>query len=141
MTAEKLHGMSGTLKMATGTVPAASAAGTVTGSAIDRLGYDHCVLEAGLGASTGTPTSFTVDSKITHCETSGGTYTDLTGGAVTQLTAVNTRKKKSVSLKGAYRYLKVVTVAAFSGGSSPTIANAVTVILGGADTMPAQSDD
>lgn len=125
-----------------GTVPAASAAGAVTGSAIDRQGHYSCKLMAATGASTGTPTSFTLDAKIQHCDTSGGTYADYTdpatgvAAAITAITAVNSKAEVDVNLAGAKRYLKVVTTAAFVGGSTPTIANSVALALGGSDTLP-----
>lgn len=134
------------ISIASGTPPADSAAGTVTGAAIDRLGFSSMVLEAETGAVTGAPSAQTLDAKVTHCDTSGGSYTDFVpgaagSGAVAQITAASTRKRKSIDLSGAKQYLKIVTVTAFTGGTTPKMANCVKVILGGAVEKPAQADN
>lgn len=129
------------IKCATGTVPAASAAGTVNGSAIDRQGFDWAVVEVATGAVTGSPTTQTLDVKLQHSDSDSSGFADLTGAAVTQLTAASSRKRKTISLKGAKRYIRAVAVTAFSGGSTPTLASSSAVILGGAAMLPAQSDD
>lgn len=134
------------MKNQIGTVPA-SAAGTVTGSAIDVRGFTHLVLEGVSGVATGTPTSFTLDAKVTHSDASGGTYTDFqpagtaVSGAIAQITADSTRKRKVVPLQGCKGFVKIVKVLAFVGGTSPTQPNYVGVTLGGAQVMPSQSDD
>jgi hypothetical protein len=127
------------MKPVVGTAPFAATAGTVTGSAIDRTGFTRMTLVAAVGAATGTPTSFTVNSKVTHCDTSGGSYVDLTGAAITAMTAAGVGQKE-IDLKGAKQFLKIVTVTAFVGGTTPTSPNSVLAILSGADTQPASSD-
>ncbi|GMV19018.1 MAG: hypothetical protein AMXMBFR56_72420 [Polyangiaceae bacterium] len=136
-----VSGIGPELKIQTGTVPSASAAGTINGTGVDRLGFSSCVLDAGSGASTGTPTSFTLDVKLQHSDASGSGYTDLTGAAVAQITAINTRKRKTIDLKGAKRYIRAVAVTAFVGGTTPTLAQKSDIVLGGADSVPAQADD
>jgi hypothetical protein len=63
--------------------PVSKSAGTTTGSAIDLTGYQSGVLivNAGVIASSGT-----VDCKVQSSATSGGTYADITGAAITQMT-------------------------------------------------------
>lgn len=129
------------VKNQVGTVPAASAAGTVNGTGVDRLGFNYAVLEAQTGAVTGAPSAQTLDCKLQHSDASGSGYTDVTGGAVAQITAANTRKRKTIDLRGLKRYVRVVTVAAFTGGTTPTIANVCTLQLAGTDVLPAQADD
>lgn len=129
------------IKNQLGTVPAASAAGTVNGTGVDRLGFNYAVLEAQTGAATGTPTTQTLDCKLQHSDVIGSGYVDVTGGAVAQITAVNSRKRKTIDLRGLKRYVRVVTVTAFTGGTSPTLANVCTLQLSGADSLPAQNDD
>jgi hypothetical protein len=142
-----VNGIGPEVKLAIGTPAGDIAAGTVTGAAIDRTGFDSMVLHAQTGAVAGAPDTQTVDTKVTHCDTSGGSYTDwqpegtAASGAVAQITAANTRKRKSMSLKGAKQFLKIVTVTAFTGGTSPKIGQAVDVILGSAVSVPAQADD
>lgn len=129
-----------------GTVPAASAAGAVNGTGVDRRGFNFAILEAVTGAVTGAPTTQTLDAKIQHCATLGGTYADYVpgaagSGAVAQITAINTRKRKQIDLRGALPFVRVVSTTAFTGGTSPTLANYVGLQLSGADVLPAQADD
>lgn len=134
------------LKQVIGTIPA-SAAGAVTGSAIDVRGYRHLLLELVVGATTGTPDSFTADAKVTHSDTEAGSYTDYqpagtaASGAVTQITAASTRKRKSIPLAGCKGWVKIVKTVAFVNGTSPTLPNYCGVGLSGAQVMPSQSDD
>ena len=124
------------IKVLKGINPANSAAATITGPAIDRQGFESCVLQLACGAATGSPTARTVDAKLTHSDTSGGTYTPVNSTAVTQLTADNVESSKDIDLIGLKRYLKVEVVVAFTGGTTPAIPVAVDVILGGAVETP-----
>lgn len=136
-----VNGIGPEVKFAIGTPPGDIAAGTVVGAAIDRTGFNSMVLEAQTGAVSGSPSAQTVDTKVTHCDTSGGTYTDLSGAAVAQIAAANTRKRKSIDLRGAKQFIKISTTTAFTGGTTPKIGQSVVVALGGADSIPAQADD
>lgn len=124
-----------------GTVPAAASAGTRNGSAIDRLGYGSCIVAANVGASSGTPTSFTLDYKLQDSadgSTGWADYTPPSGtAALTQITAASALSSKNIDLAGAKRYLRVVEVLAFVGGSSPTLGCSSVVVLGGAVVKPA----
>lgn len=134
------------LKFAIGTVPA-SAAGAVTGSAIDVRGYTHLALELQAGAATGTPDSFTLDAKVTHSDTEGGSYTDYqpggtaASGAVSTISTASSRKRKVIPLSGCKGWVKIVKTLAMVGGTTPTVPNACIVALSGAQVMPSQSDD
>lgn len=134
-------------KFQIGAPPAASAAGTVNGTGVDRYGFHSVVVEVQTGATTGTPTTQTLDVKLQHSDSSGSGYADFqpdgtaASGAVAQLTAANTRKRKTISLDGAKRYIRAVAVTAFTGGASPTLASAVVLCLKGAVEQPAQADD
>lgn len=129
-----------------GTVPAASAAGTVNGTGVDRRGFNFAILEAQTGAVTGAPAAQTLDAKLQHADTLGGSYTDFVpgaagSGAVAQITAVNSRKRKQIDLRGAKPFVRAVATVGFTGGTAPTLANVVTLQLSGADALPAQADD
>jgi hypothetical protein len=130
-----------------GTVPAASSAGTVNGTGIDRRGFNFLILEAQTGVTTGTPTSFTMDVRLQHSDVVGSGYTDYqpggvaTAGAVAQITAASSRRRKQIDLRGAKAFVRVVNVIAFVGGTTPTLANVATMQLAGADVLPAQLDD
>ena len=64
-------------------MPTSTGAGTSTTSGVDLNGFTACVLECQLGAMG---SSSTVDIKAQSSATLGGTYTDITGGAIVQLT-------------------------------------------------------
>jgi hypothetical protein len=143
---ETISGIGPSAKFVTGIPPTAPAAGTVNGAAIDRMGFANCVVEVEVGAVTGAPTTQTLDVKVQHSDTSGGTYADFVPGAagtgaVAQLTAINTRKRKSIDLRAAKRFVRLVAVTAFTGGTAPTFFQCAKMVLAGADAIPAQVDD
>lgn len=144
MSIDTITGIGPKIKTVIGTPPGNIAAGTVNGTGIDRLGYSSCVLEVQTGAVGGGPTTQTLDVKLQHSDSSGSGYVDFVpgasgSGAVPQLTAINTRNAQAIDLRGAKRYIRAVAVTAFTGGASPTFAQAVVVVLGGADTEPTKS--
>ncbi len=116
--------------------PEDSAAATITGAAIDRTGFNSCVLHTAAGAATGAPSAQTVDSKIQDSATSGGTFVDLTGAAITTITADDSDAEKDVDLSGAKAFIRVVTVVGFTGGTTPAIPVASTLALGGSEVEP-----
>jgi hypothetical protein len=124
---------------------AAASAGTVNGVTIDRALHNmplSCVLHADLDAITGTPTATTVSSTLQHAP-DGATWTNYTdpntGVAATtaNLTAANTENQLAVDLTLAYRYLRVNTTVAFTGGSSPTAMVGARLVLAGEPELPA----
>lgn len=120
-------------------VPASTtnaAAGTITSAAINRFGLNSAVIKHSCGPATGTPDTFSVATKLQHADTSGGAYTDVTGGGLTNLTADSTAATLDISLLPTRQYLKTVTVVTFVNGTSPKIPVDVTVILGGSDHGP-----
>lgn len=129
-----------------GNVPQDVAAGTRTSAAIDRLAIGNpqsCKLMLGLGATSGTPTSFTADAKIQDCATTGGSYTDYVpprgaaaDAAVAQQTAASAVAVKDIDLSGAKQFLKIVEVVAFVGGTSPKIGAVSSLIVGGGNVCP-----
>jgi len=126
------------VKPVVGVVPAAYGASTTNGSTIDRDGYLSAVLFVKTGAVTGGPSTIGVDVKLQESETGTSNWADITGAAITQIGAANSNARVDVSLGGARRYLRVVSVVDFGGtGTSPTIGVDATVILGGAVKLPA----
>lgn len=112
-------------------------AATVNGTGIDRLGYDDIELVVANGAATGTPTSYSIDVKLQESD-DNSTFTDITGAAITQITANNTLR--NIKVGNAYlkkRYIRTVTVVAFVGGTTPAVATAVEVLLGLPQVQPA----
>lgn len=120
-----------------GTAAKAAGSETINGTGIDRMtqgaqqGWMSCVLVLNVGTETGSPSSFTADCKLQESDSSGSGYTDISGAAVTQRTAAG-QAFVNVNLKGVKRYIRAVTTVAISGGSSPTVPVAATIVLGGA---------
>lgn len=126
------------IRPAVGTLPQDASAGTINGAAIDRMSpggtdesFESCTLQAVAGAATGSPSAQTVDSKLQESSDGSTGWTDITSAAVTQIAADDTQATVDVDLSGIKRYIRTVTVVAFTGGSSPTIPVAASVILGG----------
>jgi hypothetical protein len=94
---------------------------TGTGSAVDLQGYEGdiaVVLDAEAGGA-----SITYAVKLTESATSGGSYTDVSGGAFTT-TAANTAsvQKIYVNASDLKRYIKVsITVAGGTGAGAVSV--------------------
>ena len=94
---------------------------TGTGSAVDLQLYEGdiaVILDAEAGGA-----GITYAVKLTESDTSGGTYTDVTGGAFTTTTA-NTAlvQKISVNTDGTKRFVKAsVTVAGGTGAGAVSV--------------------
>lgn len=91
---------------------------TTTGAAVDVMllkGKGKVVLNCG-AASAGTNPTVTV--KLTHCTTSGGTYSDVSGMAFTAVTDTASCQQKYIDWDSVHRYIKVV--ATVGGTSTPT---------------------
>ncbi len=149
MTAQTITGIGAEVAAKIGLVPAARAAGAVNGTGIDRRGFNSCVLVAKTGALAGTPTTQTFDAKLQHSDTLAGVYADFVpsvpqptpSGAVAQITTADTIKKRSIDLKTAKAFIRVVGTTAFTGGTTPTMGSDATLILGGADVLPTAADE
>ena len=125
------------VKAQAGINPQDSAAATLNGAAIYRQDFDSCVLHAACGAATGTPTAQTVDDKPHDSPDVTSGWADIAGAAITQITADNGEAEKDVTLSGAKRYIRAVVTVGFTGGTTPKIPVAATVVLGGARAIPA----
>ena len=94
---------------------------TATGSAIDLLGYEGdmaVLLDAEAGGA-----SITYAVKLTESDTSGGTYTDVTGGAFTTTTANTASLQKiTVDVTSLKRFVKATaTVAGGTGAGAVAV--------------------
>ena len=98
MSAQTISGVGPEIAPRTGLSPQAlSGSSDVNGPGIDRLGFASCKVVAKTGATTGTPTSFTVAVRLQHSDTIGSGYVDFTPsvpnpggtGAITPLAAAN----------------------------------------------------
>lgn len=81
--------------------------GANDGAAIDTAGYHQAMIVFNAGT---VGSSATVDVKVQECDTSGGTYTDVTGAAFTQVDANNDDATYvgRVNLNGTKRFIRVV---------------------------------
>lgn len=133
------------IKCVAGNVAENNSAGTRNGSAIDRESgqglFESCTLHVTAGAASGSPTAQTLDVKIQDSadgSTGWADYTqpDGTSAAIAQQTADAVDVELDVNLTGAKRYLRVVEVIAFTGGSSPAWGAGESVVLGGSPFEP-----
>ena len=91
--------------------PVSKTAGTTTSAAVDMTGFGGGALlvTAGVIASSGT-----VDCKITTSAATGGTYTDVTGAAITQMTQAGggsgTSQLVSFDMPLGHNFVKTVLV-------------------------------
>ena len=133
-------------KTTKGNPPLANSAGTRNGAAIDRnvaggVAYNGLTLYAASGVETGAPSARTLDAKIQDSADGSTGWLDykpdgVNVAAITQITTANAETEVDVDLSGAKRYVRVVEVIAFTGGTTPTLAAQETVILSGADRTP-----
>lgn len=107
----------------------------INGIGIDRLAYLGAVFAVEVGATSGTPTSFTVDAKVQESD-DNSTYADVAGAAMTQITAINSHGEINVSLAGLKRYVRLYLDAGFTGGTAPKVLMAATCVLGQPKSAP-----
>eukprot|EP00919_Chromeraceae_sp_WS-2016_P047586 GHVR01112737.1.p2 GENE.GHVR01112737.1~~GHVR01112737.1.p2 ORF type:complete len:148 (+),score=14.73 GHVR01112737.1:176-619(+) len=139
-----IHNVGGYIKVVAGNVPVAAVqAGAMTGVAIDRDGYNSCVVHVATGAVTGSPDAISVTCKVYHSlDNSADPFAvykpDGTNeAAITAVTAASSQGQLDVNLAGAKRYIKLYPVLAVTGGSGPpTVMVQTTVALGGATAPP-----
>ena len=108
---------------------------TVNGSGVDRQGLRSCVVAAHVGAVTGAPTATSIQFKLQKSD-DNSTFTDVSGASTT-ITAADSSAELDLDISGLKRYVRVVAAVSFTGGTSPTADIAATLILGGADKLPA----
>jgi hypothetical protein len=91
-------------------IPSAVITSTTTGSAVDLLEYDGeaaIILNCSAGGA-----GATCDVKLTHSDTSGGTYTDVTGATFTQVGNAASFQKISVNTNEIKQFVKAVCTVA-----------------------------
>ncbi len=124
-----------------GVAPIAQGASEVLSGAIDTLGMlGDAMVEVKTGAATGTPTSYSVACKVTECDTSGGSYADITGATAT-LAADGKHAQIRVSGLGTdrKRYIKISMTPSFTGGTSPKALVSAAFLNFKLDNPPANS--
>lgn len=113
-----------------------SGGSAVNGAAIDRMGYDSLVATVITGAISGSPTTTSMAVKVQHCDTSGGTYADVTDATAT-ITAADSVAEINVDCRALKRYVRVTETTTFSGGSTPAVLVGGTIALGQPSVGPA----
>lgn len=117
--------------------PVTEQGAAVKGLAIDRTGSLSGIVSVGVGAVSGTPTSFSVAGKLQHSDTTtDGDFADVTGYTLTALTAINTNTFKGFNLNGLKKYIRVVITPTFVDGTTPKIYITSSVALGDAIAEP-----
>lgn len=116
--------------MAKGVEPIAQGASEALSAAIDTLGMTSAMVEAQVGAATGTPDSYAVAVAVKECATSGGSYAAVSG-ATASLTTDGDHAQIRVEGLGTsrLRYLKVSMTPSFVNGTSPKALIGSSVIL------------
>lgn len=117
-----------------GTNYTGSAATTdLTSEAIDTSGYEGVAIVVGFGAIvSGAVTSI----KVQECDTSGGTYADLTGTAITVADTDDNKIAVSSIFKPLKRYVKVVV----DRGTQNATVDFGLALLYGAHEVPVDTD-
>ena len=120
-----------------GIIPEDSAAATINGPFVDRKDCESLLLKGYAGAETGSPTSKTVDFKLQDADTlAGAGSADVTGGALTTITADDADEKLDIDARGVKQFVRMVCVVAFVSGSTPTCPVAGTIIFGNTKKTP-----
>ena len=116
---------------------ASDSSGTpVAGIEIDRKGYDSCVITGLVGTASGSPSAQEVVFYLYESETSGGSYSAISGASVT-LDGDSEGGEINVDLRNVGRYIKVYYDVSFTSGTTPKIEVAASYALGEAKVVPA----
>lgn len=116
----------GHCKVVLASAPHVGTAGTMTATAVDGRGFDRACFIIAVGAMTNTAT---LDAKITDCATSGGSYANTAGTALTQLDDTNggTVYTIDVPVKAASPFMKTLIVT----GTAAAVNSAICILYNG----------
>lgn len=128
------------IKAFLGVAPVAHSGTTaVNGAGIDRSTFASGVLVVTNGATSGSPTSFTVTGKVQD-SADNSSFADYKPDGTNVASLVNSTAGSTaqldVDLATARQYIRVVTTPAFVAGTSPTVIAGANLVLGGSDTLP-----
>jgi hypothetical protein len=124
--------------------PAANSAGTRNGTALAINTTRSIVLVANVGATAGTPTSFTVTYTLQD-SLDGSSFTDCAGvnssGAATLVVSTaSSAAELDVDLtrycRAAATHIRFTEVVAFVAGTSPTVLSGATIVRGPGNSLP-----
>lgn len=128
------HDSGAYLKAVSAIDPQASAAATVNGNTVDRTGFTSGKLVVQTGATTGSPTAVSVVVKLQE-SADGSTWSDVSPAVSTTVGAVNSASEVNVDLSGLQNNVRAVATVSFTGGTSPTVNFASSLVLGGDDRV------
>lgn len=102
-------------------LPVATRTSTVTGSAVDLVDYDGYVAFTLMSEAATAGTTPTLNVKVTHADTSGGSYSDVSGATWTEVTdAADAHETLVLDSSGLKRFVKIVGT--IGGSATPTFA-------------------
>ncbi|MEM4359545.1 MAG: hypothetical protein QXT45_03380 [Candidatus Bilamarchaeaceae archaeon] len=128
--------VSAVVKHVLGLAPASRAAGTYNGQVINRSAYGDLAVVVLTGATSGSPTSFSVTVKVQHGSNSDGSdMTDFTTDTVV-VNATNSIAVLPVRLVGAKEFVRAVAQTTFTGGTAPEVQCACVMAFGDAGKLP-----
>lgn len=106
-------------------------AGTMTATAVNGTGFDRCLFIISVGAMTNTAT---LNAQITDCATTGGSYTNTAGTALTEIadTGGGTIHTIDVPVKAARPFMKTLIVT----GTAAAVNGAVAILYKGSQKFP-----
>ena len=118
----------------------------VDGAVVDTLGYNSAMLSFESGAISGSPSATSIAVKLQEGNASDGSDMadahDNTGTVIGgTVTAAGTELLARIEGLGTNRkrYLRVVETTTFTGGSSPSVHVHANILLGNADSLPANT--
>ena len=115
--------------------PVSQGAATVTTGGVDMSKFERVMFVVMVGAVT----TGTVDAKLQESATSGGTYTDIAGASITQITTSNkiaTLEIKTTQLSAGKQFVRL----SLTVGTAATLI-AVLPLAGEAHQKPASAQD
>jgi len=134
------------LKLLALIAPKEEAAGTSYSAAIDRTGFESCVVHEFLGAVAGAPDSFSVIGSLETSHTGSGDWVAYVppsnppaatpDAILPALTAASAQTRKGINLSNARQFIRYKRVTAFVSVTTPKVFAASSIVLGGARTLP-----
>ena len=121
----------GKMKVVIASVPHIGTAGTMTATEVDGRGFDRACFIISIGAMTNTAT---LDAKITDSATTGGSYANTAGTALTQVadTGGSTVHTIDIPVKAAKPFMKTLIVTT----TAAAVNSAVCILYNGTHRDP-----
>lgn len=116
------------------TLASAARTASANGTGVDTMGYNEVIALLDVGAVAGTTP--TLDVKLEESDTSGGTYTAITGATFAQITTANHALSIGIKVGDGIRKRFIRAVATI-GGTTPSFTCAVALLLAKPGLLPA----